>query len=198
MIMKKKFIIVGVGSGIICFCIFLSSVIFILAHPFVDVAKKSDAIVALGRGVTEDGYPCTAERVRQAARLYKQGIAPVVIFAGGKLPVDYDVEAKVMKEIGLSEDVPEKSMLVEGKSHNTYEDLLYTKEILIKNNLHSMVIVSDQFHETRAGLIAKKLGISYTLSPATKSNCTQKFPQNLESLIHESLGIIYYKLRGRI
>src|SRR5436189_6258989 len=112
--MKRKLIITGVGLSIIGLTALLFSVIYVLAHP-VDVAKKSDAIIALGRGVTKEGYPCTAERVKQAARLYKQGIAPVIIFAGGKLPVDYDVEAKVMKEIGLKEDIPEKSMLVEGK-----------------------------------------------------------------------------------
>ena len=133
--MKKKLIITGVGISIICLSIFLFPVIYILTHPFVDETKKSDAIVTLGRGVTKESYACTAERVRQAAKLYKQGIAPVIIFAGGKLPVDYDVEAKVMKEIGVSEHIPEKSILVEGKSQNTYEDLLYTKEILTKYNV---------------------------------------------------------------
>src|SRR5579859_2012727 len=150
--MKKKLITAGIGISVIGFSIFLFSVIAVLTHPFIydDAAKKSDAIVVLGRGVTKKGYPCSAERVKHAAALYNQGIAPVIILAGGKLPEDYDVEAKVMKEIGQSEGIPEKDIVVEGKSHNTYEDLLLTKAILDTNHVQSIVLVSDQFHEFRA------------------------------------------------
>jgi len=195
--MKRKILIIEIISSI-GVSIFLWSMIYVLTHAFIDTTQRSDAIVVLGTAMTKKGYPCLVSRVQHAAELSRQGMAPVIIFAGGKVPVDYAVEATVMKKIGLGEHILEKSMLLEGQSHTTYEDLLYTKSILTKNNLHSIIIVTDPYHEPRAALLAQKDGIPYTLSPATKSSCSQKFPKNLKLLFHESLGIIYYKLTGKL
>jgi uncharacterized SAM-binding protein YcdF (DUF218 family) len=172
--------------------------IYVLTHAFIDTAQTSDVIVVLGTTTTKGQYPCLVSRVEHGVELYRQGMAPVIIFAGGKQPVDYAAEATAMQKIALDEDIPEKSMLLEGQSHNTYEDLLYTKSILTKNNLHSIIIVTDPYHEPRAALVAQKDGISYTLSPATKSSCSQKFPKKLDLLFHESIGIVYYKLTGKL
>src|SRR4051812_11328624 len=135
--MKRKIIILGIGISSIGVSIFLCSMIYVLTHAFIDTTQQSNAIVVLGTAATRGGYPCLVSRVEHAAELYRQGSAPVIIFAGGKVPGDYAVEATVMKNIGLGEHLPEKSMLLEGQSHTTYEDLLYTKSILTKNNLHS-------------------------------------------------------------
>ncbi len=196
--MKIKILIIGIAISIIGMSIFLSSMIYVLTHAFIDTAQRSDAIVVLGTVTTKQEYPCLVSRVQHAAELYRQGIAPIIIFAGGKEPIDYAVEATVMKKVGLGEHIPEKSMLLEGRSRTTYENLLYTKSILTKNNLHSIIIVTDPYHEPRAALVAQKDGISYTLSPATESSCSQQFPKNLKLLFHESLGIIYYKLTGKL
>jgi len=193
---KIIFAVLLIGSlGLI---IFLSSLIYILTHAYINTAKKSDAILVLGAAVTNEGYPCLQERVNHAANLYQQGLAPKIVFAGGKLPVDYDIEANVAKRLGISDHIPESSMLLEGNSHNTYEDMLFSKAILDQNNLHTIIIVTDPLHEPRAALLAQKDGISYTLSPATQSSCTTQFPKNLKLLFHETVGIIYYKLLNRI
>jgi uncharacterized SAM-binding protein YcdF (DUF218 family) len=195
--MKRKILIIGIISGI-GVSIFLWSMIYVLTHAFIDTTQRSDAIVVLGTTLTKEEYPCLVSRVQHAAELSRQGMAPVIIFAGGKEPVDYAVEATVMKKIGLSEHIPDKRMLLEGQSHTTYEDLLDTKSILAKNHLHSIIIVTDPYHEPRAALLAQKDGMPYTLSPATKSSCSQQFPKNLKLLFHESLGIIYYKVTGKL
>lgn len=195
--MKKKLFIAGFTLVIICILIFLTSIVYVLTHAFIEDAKQSDAIVALAEGTTKEGLPCTIARTEHAIELYKKGLAPIIVFAGGKLPVDYAVEAEVMKQIALVKHVPEKDILVEGKSHNTYEDIHFSKQILDEHNLRTIILVADPFQETRAALVARKEGISYTLSPAVKSSCTQEFPKNLTLLIHESVGILYYKLLGR-
>jgi uncharacterized SAM-binding protein YcdF (DUF218 family) len=195
--MKKLWFVLGVFF-VLGLSLFLISMLFVLTNAYTDTTKKSDAIVVLGAGLTQEGYPCLEERVRHAADLYKQGIAPFVVFTGGKIPVDYEVEAKVMKQMGLIDGIPENSLILEGDSQNTYENFLFTKALLDKNNLHSIVIITDPLHEPRAALLAQKDGIPYTLSPAAKSSCSGEFPKNLQLLLHESVGIIYYKILGRI
>src|SRR5437868_15125267 len=97
----KTIIITGTIICVICLTIFLSSVIYVITHAFIDNAKKSDAILALAEGTSQDGLPCTIERANHAIELYRRGFAPVIVFAGGKLPVDYAVEANVMRDIAL-------------------------------------------------------------------------------------------------
>lgn len=104
-----------------------------------------DAIFALGSNDIR-----VAER---AAELYQQGYAPLVICAGGfgKRTQFDKPEAEVFKEILLRKGVPEKDILIENKSSNTGENILFVKKLLEEKalTLASFLLVQKPYMERR-------------------------------------------------
>ena len=81
------------------------------------------------------GFGCYNEDIpRRAAQLYKDGFAPWVLFTGGlgrnTAAMWTDSEALRFARIAASEGVPESAILVEDKSTNTAENILFTKALL--------------------------------------------------------------------
>lgn len=109
--------------------------------------EKADCIVGFGNFNTNIA--------RRAAELYHQGYAPKVLFTGGLgrnteglLPEPEAVRfAKVAMECG----VPEKDILLEDKSRNTKENILFTRELLEHNGILSgrLLGVHQPFMERR-------------------------------------------------
>lgn len=81
------------------------------------------------------GFGCYNEDVaRRAAQLYHQGIAPRVLFSGGlgrnTSAIWTQSEAERFCRIAIEEGVPESAILLETKSTNSGENLLFSREIL--------------------------------------------------------------------
>lgn len=109
--------------------------------------EKADCIVGFGNFNTNIA--------RRAAELYLAGYAPKILFTGGLgrnteglLPEPEAVRfAKVAMECG----VPEGDILIEDKSRNTRENILFMKELLAQNGLEGGRIlgVHQPFMERR-------------------------------------------------
>ena len=71
----------------------------LLWRGFADDARNADAMVVLGNKVERDGAPSPRlqRRLDCAVRLYREGLAPVVIVSGG-LGREGHPEAEVMRE----------------------------------------------------------------------------------------------------
>ena len=109
--------------------------------------EKADCIVGFGNFNTDIA--------RRAAELYLQGYAPKVLFTGGLgrnteglLPEPEAVRfAKVAMECG----VPECDILLEDRSTNTKENILFTRELLERRGVpHGKILgVHQPFMERR-------------------------------------------------
>lgn len=109
--------------------------------------EKANCIVGFGNFNTNIA--------RRAAELYLAGYAPKILFTGGLgrnteglLPEPEAVRfAKVAMECG----VPEGDIFIENKSRNTKENILFMKELLVKNGLEGGRIlgVHQPFMERR-------------------------------------------------
>jgi len=92
--------------------------------------SKCDAIILL----EGDGFA----RYKKAVSLYKDGIAPVIVFSGG-----FDDEKsgaytfEKIKPLILKEGVPEKDLIHESKSLNTYEQAVQIIEMAKKQELET-------------------------------------------------------------
>ena len=85
--------------------------------------KKADVIVGFGNFNTDIA--------RRAAELYHQGLAPKILFTGGLgrnteglLP---EPEAVRFAKVALSCGVPEEDIILEDRSTNTKENILFTR-----------------------------------------------------------------------
>ena len=88
--------------------------------------QKADVIVGFGNFNTDIA--------RRAAELYLQGIAPKILFTGGLgrnteglLP---EPEAVRFAKVAIACGVPEEAIILEDKSKNTADNILFTKALL--------------------------------------------------------------------
>ena len=116
--------------------------------------EKSDCILVLGSHDTR-----VAER---AAELWLQGWAPLLIFSGGLGRLTEvmwtETEADKFARIAMDMGVPEKAILIENKSTNTGENILFTQELLKQHGLdpRSFIVVQKPYMERRSFATFKK------------------------------------------
>ncbi len=98
----------------------------------------------------------------RAAELYHQGIAPWIIFSGGFGNYTASIwtvpEADQLAQIAVRKGVPASALLVENRSTNTGENILFTQQLLAEKNLsvHSFVLVQKPYMERRSYATLKK------------------------------------------
>ena len=180
--------------------LYAGTMVFVAKNAFMDTAKKSDAIVVLGAdpGKKNQINPCLAARVDHAIDLYKNGYGKKIIFSGGTLPGYRASEASVMDILAKEHGLNESEYFLESRSTSTFENLTFSSKIMEENNLGSIVIITDPYHEPRAGLIAQKIGIDYSLSPASMSPCSHDPLFVAYFLLREPLATMYYKVTGKL
>lgn len=114
--------------------------------------KKVDVIFALGSNDTR-----VAER---AAELYALGYAPYVICAGGfgKRTMFDKPEAEIFADILIKNGVPKDKIIIENKSTNTGENILFTQNLLKEKgfDFKSFILVQKPYMERRTYTTCKK------------------------------------------
>ena len=117
-------------------------------HHKYHTLEKADCILALGSHDLR-----VAER---AAQIYLERWAPILIFSGGLGNFTKDMwtetEADQFAAIAISMGVPEGSILVENKSTNTGENILFTQRLLAEKKLdpQSFIVVQKPYMERRS------------------------------------------------
>lgn len=122
-------------------------------HHRNDTLIKSDCILALGSHDLR-----VAER---AAELYLRGWAPLIIMSGGlgNFTKDWtEKEADRFAAVAIEKGVPEKDILIENKSTNTGENILFTQKLLEEKglDLQSFIVVQKPYMERRSYATFKK------------------------------------------
>lgn len=117
-------------------------------HHMQHVPEQSDCIFVLG---SHD-----LRVANRGAELYLQGWAPLLIFSGGLGNVTRDIwtetEADQFAAIAIHMGVPANAILVENKSTNTGENILFTQELLQEHGLdpQSFIVVQKPYMERRS------------------------------------------------
>jgi uncharacterized SAM-binding protein YcdF (DUF218 family) len=123
-------------------------------HHMQHNVQKGDCILVLGSHDTR-----VAER---GAELYLQGWAPWLIFSGGlgRLTLDMwqESEADLFAKIAMEKGVPADAILIENRSTNTGENIIFTKQLLQQKglNLQTFIVVQKPYMERRSFATFKK------------------------------------------
>lgn len=188
-----------------------------------DYSQVEAIVVLAGMIYPEEGLRKETELVRETlrrlfygVRIYRnsQGTIPI-IFSGGPeiyFPSPEEGEKIVKNDISVL-GVPEKDIIVELRSGNTYESAFETKKILdnkfpsIKN--HKIFLVTSALHMLRASKVFEKQGFEVLMVSAGYE--TGEIAYGLENFIpsivnferannavYEWMGIIKYKFLNRI
>ncbi|MGZ8510116.1 MAG: YdcF family protein [Chitinophagaceae bacterium] len=123
-------------------------------HHMNHLPAKSDCILALGSHDLR-----VADR---AAELYLQGWAPLVIMSGGFGNFTQDMwseaEADQFAAIAIERGVPAEAILIENRSTNTGENILFTQQLLEQKglDLQNFIVVQKPYMERRSYATFKK------------------------------------------
>jgi len=161
-----------------------------------DSARPADVIIALGAGLRRDGSPGPAltRRSLQAADLWRQGIAPTVICAGGQAESFPRSEADACREILRNQSLPPSAILLEDKSRSTEENALFSSQLMRERGWTSAVLVSDSYHMLRASWLFTQQDVEAYASPvpAERIHHPQTYPH---SLLREFLAFHWQVLK---
>ncbi len=158
-------------------------------HHINNSLKKSDCILVLGSHDVR-----VADR---GAELYLQGWAPLLIFSGGlgRLTEDMwtETEADKFAKIAIEKGVPKEAILIENKSTNTGENILFTQQLLKQHTLdpQSFIVVQKPYMERRSFATFKKHWPDKTLIVTSPQISFQDYPTHeipLEKVIHIMVG----------
>jgi uncharacterized SAM-binding protein YcdF (DUF218 family) len=167
-----------------------------------DERPRVDAIVVLG-AAQYDGRPSAIyqARLEHAVGLYGDGVAPLLVFTGGKEQGDRFTEGGSGARWALAQGVPASAVLAEERSRTTYQNLAGAKRVLQHHTPADrrprIVIVSDPFHMFRAVKQAADLGMDAYPSPTRTSPLSASRIRLTESVLREDLAIGGYLLSGR-
>lgn len=158
---------------------------------------KSDVIIILG-GATEPQIAPrptvelngAVDRLFYGAKLYKENKAPQILLSGGDiefLSMTEQTPAQDMSEVMQMLGVPSNSLILQGKSRNTYEDALYSCQLMKEQNLKTAILVTSATHMERAVRLFEKQGCPVIPAPAdftvTETAWQRLWHPNVEELL---------------
>jgi uncharacterized SAM-binding protein YcdF (DUF218 family) len=138
----------------------------IYRYSSVAVDKQADAAVVLGAAVwSQNVSPVFRERINHAVDLYRKGKVRKLIFTGGQGNSNEPTEAAAASSYAQANGIPIQDILVEQKSHTTFENIVNAKQLADANSLKTVLIVSDPMHMKRAMTMARDVGLRAYPSP---------------------------------
>jgi uncharacterized SAM-binding protein YcdF (DUF218 family) len=174
------------------------------------------AIVVLSGNVTRpkpsQPFPLagqdTYQRTMYAAWLHhKLRNAPVLVCGGGAGPPHTESFAATMKRTLVGAGVRPEWIWLEERSRSTYENALYAADILRGKKVQRIALVTEAYHMPRAERCFRRQGFDVIPAPTgfrTFDFSTGEFVPGWSSLrhselvLHETAGLVWYWLRGRI
>ncbi|HMH70625.1 MAG TPA: YdcF family protein [Candidatus Saccharimonadales bacterium] len=104
-----------------------------------------DAIVAISGGDT-------SARTKEAVDLYQNGWARKLIFSGAARDKTGPSNAEAMRREARAAGVPDGDILTEELGETTKQNAANTQDILDRNSISSVILVTSAYHQRRAGL----------------------------------------------
>jgi uncharacterized SAM-binding protein YcdF (DUF218 family) len=151
----------------------------------------------------------SAERLTKAIEVYKKNPKILILFSGstGELNPQGWSETDMAKKFFLDQGVKLDNLIFDDKSRNTFENIMYSKDI-IRNYKGTWGLITSANHMPRSFFTFKKQGlILEPISVDYKTGTSRMFWINFDIskglinwniIFHELIGIAYYKLTNKI
>lgn len=165
-----------------------------------DNARPAAAIVVLG-AAQYVGRPSPVLRARldHAIQLWKRGMAPRVIFTGGRGEGDTTSEAAVSRRYALRRGVPDSAIVLEAVGRTTRESLRGVAELMLERPDRDVILVSDPFHMLRLSILARRFGLNPITSPTKTSPISRNRGEAWRYVVGESLKVpVVFFLERRV
>ena len=157
---KLRYVIYG-AIGVFAVSVILMESLIIFHR--VQEPSPSDVVIVLGAGVLGDKPTWTlVNRLECAAEYLHTYPNAMAVVSGGLGSRETLSEASVMKKYLVGKGVAPERILMEDRSTTTLENFEFSKKILDENlgDSYSVSYITNKFHVYRAGLIAKRKGLT--------------------------------------
>jgi uncharacterized SAM-binding protein YcdF (DUF218 family) len=173
---------------------------------------QADAIVVLGGGTYfhapeyggDTANKDTLERLRYAAKLYRETLKPILVTGGAPLG-NYISEAEQMKQV-LEHEFNIPVQWTEGASDNTLENARLCRQLLKQAGITRIYLVTHAWHMPRAVQVFQTAGFQVVPAPTGYTTRYQTdllaFVPNVYALrdsrifLHELIGMLWYQLKS--
>jgi len=152
----------------------VSYVLYAFVYGLLARTGRADFVIVLGSGLRPGGGvpPLLANRLERGREVWavldqRQGLdrraddfRPLLIVSGGKGDDERVPEASAMASYLIARGFPADRLVLEDRSRNTEENLVFSKAIMeeLRPGARVTVVTSD-FHAFRAALLARRFGI---------------------------------------
>jgi uncharacterized SAM-binding protein YcdF (DUF218 family) len=162
-----------------------------------DARPHSDAIVVLG-SAQYNGRPSSifAARLEHAMKLYRAGVAPVVVTVGGKETGDRFTEAEAGRDYMEKAGIPATALLAVPKGVDTLESMRDVAVVFGQHGWHSAVLVTDPWHAMRAQKMADDAGMDAVSSPTRQGPAVETRTTQFKYILRETAAYLLYRATG--
>jgi uncharacterized SAM-binding protein YcdF (DUF218 family) len=142
-------------------------------------------------------------RLLEGIRLFNKAKDGYLILSGGQTGnlMQKESESTIMKDLAILLGIDQQKIILESKSHDTYEEALEIKKIVGDKPI---MLVTSAYHMPRSVYIFRKIGLNVIAAPCDyraqkilKYNIFDFLPTSFENssiAIREYFGRIYYRL----
>lgn len=127
-------------------------------------------------------------RLNAALEVLEDNPGAVCVASGGQGKGELISEAEAMRRYLTGRGISDERILIEDKSVSTYENMSFSAEILREQGITgNIVIVTNEFHQYRASVFAKREGLETGAhSAATKiANLPNYWVREWAALFHQ-------------
>ena len=120
-------------------------------------APRAEAALILGAFVHEDGQVSgiLRDRLMQGLQLYRQGLVPKLLVSGDHGRPEYD-EVNAMRIFLEERGVAPEDIFMDHAGFDTYDSMARARDVFA---VKSVLVVTQDFHLSRAVYIARALGL---------------------------------------
>lgn len=147
-----------------------------------------DYAVLLGAGLKDGEMTGTLENRLSLALDYLEAAPDVTLIVTGGDPKGYGItEAAVMAQWLRDHGADMDRILLEDQARDTLENLQFSKALAERRGLEtdSILILTSDYHQTRAQFLARQLG-----QEATGRSCTTPFFSHLSASVREAYSFV--------
>ena len=182
-------LLAAVLAALLCFAVLLG-VVLSGAHD--SITGEPKVMVILGCKVESWGPSILLQdRLDKALDYLEDHPDLTIVASGGQGPDEHQSEAQCMYDYLTDHGVDGAQILLEDQSHNTWENIRFTQELLREKEVDTsqMLVVSNGFHLTRVRMLWDRAWEGdYTLS--TLAAPSSHIPSRLKMYIREPLALV--------
>ena len=174
--------------GMLAFFILLG---IVLAGSHDQVSGQPSVMIVLGCQVRPDGPSILLQdRIDEAAAYLLDHPEVTVVASGGQGPDEPMSEARAIRDALVEQGVEAERILLEVASHNTVQNLRYSKALLEEAGIDTsggVIVVSNGFHLARVRMLAERCGFGQVSTLAAPES---HLPSRLMMYIREPLALV--------